>query len=368
MRTLLVLLLAAACGGGGGSGDDDDGDGGGGGGDGGGGNADAPVGPLPEVVATVDGINGVAIAIASDGSPRILFHGGGQPERVYYAEPDGAGWSVEELPVPLYSYPPPYQPELALDSSDAPHVLYSSADDTLTYSRRQGGSWLTVETPGMVPFALARGPGDSIHIAYDAGLGASPVEYATWNGSSFDAETVMTLDVGGLDLAVAGDGTVHLVVTDRLVVGPARHAVGTAGAFTEADIPSSFSPGRNLSIALDADGLPHVAASMNLSGLYWLHLDGGGSWAEVTVDAASPAIGRAIVVIDDSDTAHLAIVGPPFLYFRPDGAGGLEPALTIADNTYDNEGALAVAPDGTAHAVYPTFVSSTETALHYVRP
>jgi hypothetical protein len=354
---LLAGLAVAACGGGGGSGDDAP--------DGGDDAPDGGGGGLAEVVSVQPDILALALALAPDGSPRVAFRAeevDDGPEQMFYAEPDGGGgWTVERLADPPISSP--LMPALAVDGAGTPHLMYAVSGGP-RYVRRDGGSWTGVMLAEPGTYALAIGPGDSVHVAV-----ANGARYGGWNGSGFDLEDLPG-DPGFVDLAVAADGTVH-VVTDG---GSSRssYTVGTSGAFTATDIVTPLTSATRPAIALESGGQVNVAvsAAVTLSsakGLYRLRLDGG-TWTETElVSTAQEGLAFAtMAVVDGDDGVHLGVAHPLLLYFRPDGAGG-HTLVPVNTESFRNLADLAVEPDGTTHAIFAQ-LGDGGVELHHVLP
>jgi hypothetical protein len=335
-------LIAGACGGNGDGGTIDGG--GGGGGDGNGGD-------LPEIVASdMGGVTAVEIALAPDGSPRIVFVRSVARE-LHYAEPNGGAWHVERV---LTETDGGSRLGIAVDSTGVVHVLHEAGQSELHYLQRRNGTWTSVPLAGRFPLDLAIGPADSVHIAFRA-AGTEDVHYGRWNGTSFETEAVTTNLLLHLAIAVAPDGTVHLITNN--------HTFGTPGAFTSEStmVEGLMQP----SVAVDSAGQVHVMAVSQAATTQLVQLRReGGTWTSTPVAAitAAPNVETSIAV-DATDAVHAAgSSSAGFHYYEPAGTD-----VTIsAAVTYGSLGDLAVAADGTAHAVFPSLGTTTE--LHYVRP
>jgi hypothetical protein len=343
MRWCVLVLIASGCDGGG-TGTNDDG---GGGGDGSG-SGDGGGGSLPELVATnLEGMNAAEIAIAPDGSPRIAFISGNMRE-LSYAEPNGSAWLVEKVPTPPDNG---RMVAIAVDGAGVVHLLHSATATELRYLRRQNGMWTSVTVTGRFPLALAIGSSNSVHIAF-SDIANSDIHYGAWNGASFTSERVTSTLLRSIDIAVAGDGTVHIIAD--------AHVFGTPGAFTTESIAAGIS---SPSVAVESGGQVDVVATVQNARVVRFRRDG--TWTQSEL-AMSGAIETSIAV-DATNAVHAAAVAAGvFHYYKPNGTGTND--VTIATNTYGGLGDLTVAADGTAHALFPASGSGSGVDLHYVRP
>jgi hypothetical protein len=330
-------------------------------------------GELPRVVASLAEVNTVAIAVAPDGSPRIAMRAKqvvGPTDEVMFAEPDGrGGWAVTVLPEPTVAGS---TVGLVVDPSGTPHVLYEVVGE-LRLARRVGDSWIGVSVPGTRPSAIAAGPSGTVHVAFAVripdpkGDDVLELHYGLWNGTALATERVTMYDTREAAIAVADDGTVHVVATGFDLgsgLGAKVHATGTSGSFVAAAVPTTL-PMLRASVATSTNGDLHVTSTRSGQDGLFSHRLQAGTWTEEMI---APLLGvfRTMTAADRNgagEGVHVAAVSSTgFELFRFD-----EPPVVLTAKPFGNQGGLAVAPDGTRHAVF-SMGATAKTEVHYVQP
>ncbi|NLF64253.1 MAG: VCBS repeat-containing protein, partial [Chloroflexi bacterium] len=176
--------------------------------------------PFPQTMA----LGGLAL----DGSGRahIVYNTysntSGEPELLKLARWDGAAWQIQTVESKLI-----YDSALALDGAGDVHLSYAVREEfdthVLKYALWNGASWQTEVLDGDVPdagvfvtaLALDGSGNPTIAYALDTFQGFDQLKVASLNGTSWQIETVSTLDADeeiadvGLDIDATGDP--HLV-------------------------------------------------------------------------------------------------------------------------------------------------------------
>lgn len=281
----------------------------------------------------------VNIAIAGDGTERILAHDDDTNRSVYYLARNGDGWDATNV-TEDGSLPRPFSERsaLALDSDDSPHLLFSITDGTLHYAFLDG-TWQAVPIGDsdvgrqFTHFGIAIDSSGNAHVAWFDSTTLS-LRYGAYNGTDFDIEEVdppATDDQNGefARIAIAGDGTIHIsylaIVSDTPVL---RHASGSAGSWTVEDVPGE-GKGVHGTMLFDSSGNPVIVStglvSSRADGLYANVYDGS-SWTETMLaDPASYRFADADAALDSSDRVWvvgartIGGMGYPMLFY-PVGA------------------------------------------------
>ncbi len=177
---------------------------------------------------------GVSIAIDSNDDIHIIYTtcwtAAGYGD-VRYKKRESGVWQAEEIADSLTAH---YQcPEIAVDSSDQPHVVYSN-DNGLMYTWRTGGTWQPVEVVvnsdyPSGPFGIVIDPSDNVHVTWPNDYGSTDdyrVKYRKRTAGTWGAtEIVMTEEgfdsalVRGQRLGLDRGGRIHVVWSSRKVFG-----------------------------------------------------------------------------------------------------------------------------------------------------
>jgi hypothetical protein len=159
---------------------------------------------------------------------------------------------------------------LVLDTQSNPHIAYTDGDTgALKYVRKNGGSWMRETVPsagsagGERGVSLALDGSGNPHIAYE-NLNGSELRYARKAGSGWTVEIVPDVEPAYVSLALDVHGSPHIAFYDRRAFGSLSETIlkyasksGSAWTFEGADDDGDV--GHFASLALDADGNPHIA-------------------------------------------------------------------------------------------------------------
>lgn len=110
-------------------------------------------------------------------------------------------------------------PTLVFDDEGRPHVVYDSANAGMRHATRRDGEWTVyqLEDPDSEPndVDLAVDGDGRLHLVY-ADRGGGRFNYATFDDSSWNLRTSSGIDPGGFRLALGSGGTARLVYWTRL--------------------------------------------------------------------------------------------------------------------------------------------------------
>ncbi|MFC1543770.1 hypothetical protein ACFL4Y_00760 [Gemmatimonadota bacterium] len=248
VRTVLAVLglfLVVSCGGG-----DDNG-----------------TGPSDEsswVTTVVSGSVGPrynAIALGSDGHPRIAFIDI-FTETLGYARFDGSSWTVETVPGTAQA---DEGAAIVFDSSDHPHIAWQSLGG-IRYAYHDGAAW-TVE---VVENTVVGARNPSVDIALDASESPAISFYggdlfglkfatrsgvATWTISTPDADLYAGFHGTSLLFDASGDPMISYYEYSS----SALRMVTWDGSWSMEEVDNSGAVGQYSSMVLDGTGRPHIA-------------------------------------------------------------------------------------------------------------
>jgi len=190
---------------------------------------------------------------------------------------------------------------LIIGPDGTPHIAFCSYSptDAVKYSYRdQYGMWQTItvdDTMGSDPQGTSLAIDDQgyPHISYNT---SSEIRYASWNGASWDIETVDAFDTGlhEFDTSLALDqyGFPHIAYClgtgDSLMYSVNQGA----GWLTESVCPIDNDYGGDPDLVLDALGRPHIAFDSGLygDGLMYAYNDEPSGIASDTADAETLSV------------------------------------------------------------------------------
>lgn len=338
------------------------------------------------------------MAVDAAGSPHFAYHNQSTSELVY-ATLVGDQWETETLFEMAYNR----TPAITIHNNGQPHIACARAGD-LAYTQKTGTSWTAPEAiaaSGANPLALARHPTTSQAnlVYYDGGellltrrstdwSTAQPIWHSGDTGLFVDLQTApdgvlhtayfdryagalrylvysdtlqvmetpaSNVDLGGLSLALDANGLAHIAFADEqgYQQSDLRYVYANGTAWPEH--PPLSAAGSDPSLALDSQGTPHVAFTeiVNYQQQVTLATWNGSGWDKrlVAVDSRMPRL-----LLDGSGVAHISYISGAY----PDMTLNLaveDSPTTWLTSTIDSAGSLyyhdlAMDAQGWLHAVY----------------
>ena len=261
-----------------------------------------------------------SIALNSNGNPCIGYYDAGN-DSLKYAEFNGTAWDIEVVDDGATPYNVGRWTSLAMDG-DIPHLIYFDSDTLdLKYAKWDDGSsaW-DIE---FVDAGTLLGPYNSLcidsggipHISFSYRSNYS-LGYAHRNGGSWTVDPVDTTNGSGYytSIILETDNKPHISIQDGLNdnlmyihwdddESKWNGQVNTDGPDT---VDSTDVTGLYTSIALDADGNPHISyyddTNNDLRYAYW----NGSSWKTETVDSAGNMGSHTSIDLDSNGHAHIS--------------------------------------------------------------
>jgi hypothetical protein len=205
-------------------------------------------------------------------------------------------WTTESVDASgLYS-------SLALDSSGNVHIAYVNEQEGIKYGFREArsGKWYSMFVDGLLGVTtgttgIALDANQNPHICYTIGQ----LRYAEWDGKKWQIQQVNP-GSGNISytctIAVAADGTPHLTwyqygAPDGSLYLHIKHAALQNGVWLARTVDSERQTGKWQSIALDADGNPHVTFDGFISGTLKYGSWDGKQWNLHIVDSKTNKVG-----------------------------------------------------------------------------
>jgi hypothetical protein len=255
-----------------------------------------------------------SLALDSNDNPHISYYHETNGD-LKYANWDGSGWDVQTVDS---AGDTGLDTSLALDSSGNPHISYRG-DAGLKYAVWNGSGWdiQIVDTTGEPRYAvgayssLALDSGNKPHISYIDNYRVNLLKYAFLNGSSWEIHVLSEPVHGGYSTSMAldsndkvhiahGDYTSHIlsyVFVDPAALPPpvpvpdpvpptppSPFTTPASPAETIKTIDSSGNVGKYSSLALDAEGNPHISYhDVTNDDLKYAYCNGS-TWHVETVD------------------------------------------------------------------------------------
>jgi len=322
------------------------------------------------------------IALDSNDRPHIAYRDalGFSGTALKYAHWNGSAWqidTVEDLASTISSR----NTTLALDGDDQPHISYSLSDsgddpDYLYHAYLDGGAWATetVKTARYIgENALAlNSVGNPRIIYYAIDDNAGRLDYAWWDGSQWQNETLITFEnlVGALSLALDGDDVPH--ASYYLSVDSSMHYAHRNGTWQFETVESglNLAMGEIASLALDGAGQPHLLYLLDNAVLKYAYRAGDTWQTESIAEGGDP--GRySSMVLDQEERPCVIYVDQDRMQLRYaawDGSAWQIQAVDEGDWDYAFDYAgLALDGDGHPHVAYNRDNVIGGDELHYAR-
>ncbi len=292
---------------------------------------------------TVDAIGNVghspSMALDAYGNPHISYHTGSFPSGgvLKYAYKSGGSWHIETVVGASGKI------SMALDAYGNPHISYHTggflSEGDLKYAYKSGGSW-HIETVDTVGWDVGHASSITLdangnpHIGYAtiAYLHVSgPLKYAYKSGGTWHIQTVdATADVGFCtSIALDANGNPHISYDDFLNVD-LKYAYMSGGTWHTQTVDTTGNVSYYFSLALDASGNPHISYYDQTNGDLKYAYKSGGTWHIETVDVIGDVGYSSSLVLDASNNPHIS-------YYDATN-GDLKYATTAIQLIYPNGG------------------------------
>jgi hypothetical protein len=254
-------------------------------------------------IETVDSNGGqfTSIVVDDEGAAHIAYLAWGDWDLNYASNPDGA-WTIETVDstyAGLYA-------SLALDSQGQPYIGYQKGccgHGDLMVAWKSGDGWTIekVDAGGWVAWytSLAVASDGGVHVCHcDHEIGNN-LRYAERRDGQWTVETV-TEDAEFSSLALGTDGLVHM----SYATGPVMYVHESPGGWSTETVTPQGWAARETSLAVDANGEPHVGFSkVRPSGLHYARRTGG-RWTVESVDSGS--VGFPSLALGPFGTLHMS--------------------------------------------------------------
>ncbi|MEM3574931.1 MAG: sialidase family protein, partial [Candidatus Bathyarchaeia archaeon] len=312
-------------------------------------------------------------AVGTNGTLYIAWWGSGQAQGIFYLEraPDGA-WRPKEA---LAQGGGQYAPDLALGPDGSVHIAWfgdaGGGATQIRYAwRPPGGPWRGPEQITKGPYSqryprLAIGPDGSIHAVWIGTSTSSPLKeqvfYSKWRPGGGIGEplplTAEEFEQGRADVAVAPDGSVHVVWSGRSASSPVDEQIryrrmAPDGKWSEVlELTSGAGSKRDPQVLADSEGRIHVVWS---GGGIWYASGRGGTFGAVEQVTDEPGASLPTLAVSGSGRVHVAWMAPGSLKGRArDPRGGWGPLEAISQGEGPQwSPCLAISPWGTLHLVW----------------
>lgn len=311
------------------------------------------------------------LVLDSDNHPHISYTKAASfsEQDLRYAHWDGSQWVVETIEAGN-NCRVGGDNAIALDSTGRPHVSYNDSGPgiepyRLKHAVRDGGGWITetLESGGFIGNnVLAIDNVDHLHVVYQTAETEDHLKYAYWNGASWQTETLFSQDgaMDGLSLALDANQRPHFSYYHGVNGTRELRYVVWNGATWQNEVADANLEGTNwmeaTSLALDAQGKPHIAYYLqDLTLLRYAHKSGA-TWQTGNIDQGGVTGVYASLALDGADHPHIAYYedrAEDLLYAAWDGA---QWQITTVDTegSEANDGSVSLALDanGNPHISY----------------
>jgi hypothetical protein len=194
------------------------------------------------------------MAFDSNGIPHVSFTDNSPPCSLFYGVRSDTGWVIENVGI-AGNMPN----AIDLDDQDSPHILYHGGG--LTHAWLDGSVWETETYPitqAVDDIEMTIDEAGNLHAAI---IGMYDLIYAERTGAGWQAASIDTVTGNGCDIAVSGEGIVHIAYEDKFS-NDLRYARRDSSGWNVEILNSENYCGLSPSLVLDAFGNPHVLHSM----------------------------------------------------------------------------------------------------------
>lgn len=272
-------------------------------------------------------------------------------------------WTTEIVAEGLTPGPEDVKPSIALGPDGTAHVAFREpAANGLRYASRADGAW-TVEGIGSdgdefgLNTAIAVDADDVVHLLYRTG---SPVEarYAEGSRGAWSLTTVDAAARSSVSLALEADGTPHVAYRGDL--GYVRAGERGIAGF-ESELIHTERQGGDPSLALAEDGTTYVAFTP-LNGGLAVTSGVPSDWRTEDVDTTDGTGRDPSLALDPAGVAHVVYVSATTgaLLHASHAAGGWEIETVQADGTVTGIPSLAIDAEGVLHVAYRVGTDAAE--------
>ncbi|MBD3334382.1 MAG: hypothetical protein GF355_02600, partial [Candidatus Eisenbacteria bacterium] len=257
--------------------------------------------------------NGIKPELAVDGSgrPHIIYWVRDPANEVRYAHQGIEGaWTIEVVPLPGPAYVLDH--DLAVDRDGNPHISFrnSDLDELVHITRTDGGPWVTttVDTAGIagVGNAIAIDSQGHPRIAYRED-DSPKLKYAAFNGSEWEILS-HSASPDKIDLALGPADEPHISYYSGGSADRPYHAWVEFGYIFSEVVDYSGGGEWSTSIAVDQDGQPHLVYGTPAAELMYARKNGT-TWETTTVDDERFTLGVA-VDLDSRGKPHIGYHSP----------------------------------------------------------
>jgi hypothetical protein len=261
---------------------------------------------------------------------------------LYYGRWDGTTFSSTLLDSDL-SLGLEIGPSLALDAAGKVHIVYSNeADTALRYATNASGAWQVQQAHAASQYSSPRLAiqGSTVHILASG-------NYVRGSYNNWTAETIAGFPMGNGDIAVADDGTVHVVSYPHALadIGDLvhRYRSGTSGPWTTGFADTGWYDHPALRVH---DGKVHIVAQLSGDAV---HIQGsGGTYTRRTIEASNDVGAGVRFLFDAAGKLHLVYGDETSntIRYATDALTGSIQSIELAKTATFDENSLFLKPDG----------------------